>query len=281
MPVCPPCCVWGAKAITEAAKEIGVNVKRAGGKAGVSTRRKMLVLLVALPLVFLAYGLVGWLRWWPLGVDSSVYRAGAVLFLHGHSPYDVTDLGYLHLSFTYPPAAALLFAPLAALPVQLTWAVMASASALALALVIRIAIAAVPYWRFPTDRSTLLLTLAMLCLMPVWRTIGLGQVNILLMAMVAVDVLAITARGSRWGGLLTGVAAAVKLVPLVFVAHLLLTGKRAAAGLALAVFAGLQGLALVIAPQDSPTGRPTSSRPTGSARRSLRPTSRSTGLWLG
>jgi alpha-1,2-mannosyltransferase len=209
------------------------------------------VLLVALPLVFLGYGLVGWLRGWPLGVDSSVYRAGSVLLLHGHSPYDVGDLGYLHLSFTYPPAAALLFTPLAALPVQLAWAVMASASVLALALVIRLAVAAVPYWRFPVGWSTLLLTVAMLCLMPVWRTIGLGQVNVLLMAMVAVDVLAVAARGSRWGGLLVGAAAAVKLVPLIFIPHLFFTGKRAAAARALAVFAGLQGLTLLIAPQDS------------------------------
>ena len=208
-------------------------------------------LLVALLLVFLGYGLAGWSRGWALGVDSSVYRAGAMLLLHGHSPYDVSGLGYLHLSFTYPPAAALLFTPLAVLPAQLAWAVIASASALALALVIRVAIAAVPYWRFPAVWSTLLLTVAMLCLVPVWRTIGLGQVNILLMAMAAVDVLAVTTRRSRWGGLLVGIAAAVKLVPLVFIPHLFLTGKRAAAARALAVFAGLQGLTLAIAPQDS------------------------------
>jgi alpha-1,2-mannosyltransferase len=160
-----------------AESEIGVDVKRASEMPGVSARRILLVLLVAVPLVFLAYGLVAWLRGWSLGVDSSVYRAGAVLFLHGHSLYDVNDLGYLHLSFTYPPAAALLFTPLAALPAQLAGAVMASASVLALALVIRIAVAAVPYWRFPAAWSTLLLTMAMLCLVPVWRTIGLGQVN--------------------------------------------------------------------------------------------------------
>ena len=207
--------------------------------------------LVALPLVFLGYGLAGWLRGWALGADSSVYRAGAALLLHGHSPYVVSDLGYLHLSFTYPPAAALLFTPLAALPAQLAWAVMAAASALARARAIPGAMAAVPYWRFPAVWSTPLLTAAMLCLVPVWRTIALGQVNVLLMAMVTVDVLAITARGSRWGGLLTGVAAAVKLVPLIFIPHLLLTGKRTAAARALAVFAGLQGLTLAIAPRDS------------------------------
>jgi alpha-1,2-mannosyltransferase len=218
---------------------------------GMAARPGMLVLLAALPAVFLGYGLTGWLRGWGLGVDSSVYRAGAALLLHGRSLYDVSDLGYLHLSFTYPPAAALLFTPLAALPAQLAWAVMASASVLALALVIRVAVAAVPHWRFPVAWSTLLLTVAMLCLVPVWRTIGLGQVNVLLMAMVAVDVLAVTARRSRWGGLLIGVAAAVKLVPLIFIPHLILTGKRAAAARALALFAGLQGLTLVIAPKDS------------------------------
>ena len=71
----------------------------------------MPALLVALPLVFFGYGLAGWLHGWALGADSSVYRAGALLLLHGHSPYGVSDLGYLHLSFTYPPAAALLFTP--------------------------------------------------------------------------------------------------------------------------------------------------------------------------
>jgi alpha-1,2-mannosyltransferase len=122
---------------------------------------------------------------------------------------------------------------------------------LALALVIRVAVAAVPYWRFPAGRSALLLTGVTLCLLPVYHTVGLGQVNLLLMAMVTVDVLVVTARGSRWGGLLTGIAAAVFLVPLIFIPHLFLTGKRIAAARALAVFAGLQGLALAIAPQDS------------------------------
>ncbi len=229
---------------------IGVDSEGRSEVTGTSTPRMMRTLLVAVPLMFLAYGLVGWLRGWPLGVDSSVYRAGAVLFVHGHSLYDVNDLGYLHLSFTYPPAAALLFTPLVTLPTQLAWAVMASANFLALVLVIRIAVAAVPYWRFPVAWSTVPLAVTMLCLVPVWRTIGLGQVNLLLMAMVVSDVLVVTARGSRWGGFLTGIAAAVKLVPLIFIVHLLLTGKRAAAARGLAVFAGLQGLALVIRPQD-------------------------------
>ena len=214
---------------------------------GIRIRR---TLLFAVLPVMLTVGLAAWLHGWPLGVDSSVYHAGAALFLHGRSPYDVSDLGYLHQSFTDPPAAALLFAPLGVLPAQLAWAVMASASVLALTLVIRVAVARVPYWRFPAGWSVLLLTGAMLCLLPVDHTIGLGQVNLLLMAMVTVDALVVALRGSRWGGLLTGIAAAVFLVPLIFVPHLFLTGKRAAAAQAFALFAGLQALALIIAPQD-------------------------------
>jgi alpha-1,2-mannosyltransferase len=215
------------------------------------TPRAVFVPVVVAALALLVYGLVGWARGWPLGVDSSVYRAGAVLLIHGRSPYQANDLGYLHLHFTYPPSAALLFAPLAAVPAQLAWAFIAAASVLALAVVIRLAVAAVPYWRFPAAGSTVALTVALLCLVPVWRTIALGQVNILLMAMVTLDVLAVTARGSRWGGLLTGVAAAVKLVPLIFIPYLFLTGKRAAAVRALAVFAGLQALTLAVAPRDA------------------------------
>jgi alpha-1,2-mannosyltransferase len=214
---------------------------------GICIRR---MLLLSVPAVLFTVGLAAWLHGWPLGVDSSVYHAGAVLFTRGRSPYDVGDLGYLHLSFTYPPAAALLFAPLAFLPAQLAWAVMASASVLALVLVIRVAIARVPYWRFPAGWSALLLTGATAGLLPVAHTVGLGQVNLLVMAMVIVDVLVVAVRGSRWGGLLTGIAAAMFLVPLIFVPHLFLTGKRPAAARALALFAGLQGLALVIAPQD-------------------------------
>ncbi|MGH3205189.1 MAG: glycosyltransferase family 87 protein [Streptosporangiaceae bacterium] len=211
---------------------------------GVYIRR---MLLLAVASVLLTYGLAGWCRGWALGVDSSVYRAAAVLFLHGHSPYAVNDLGYLRLSFTYPPAAALLLAPLAFLPAQLAWAVMASASVLALALAIRVSVARAPYWRFPAGWSALVLTGAMLCLLPVWRTVGLGQVNIFLMAMVTVDVLVVTVRRSPWGGLLTGVAATVILVPLIFIPHLFLTGKRAAAARALAAFAGVWVAPAVVA----------------------------------
>jgi alpha-1,2-mannosyltransferase len=65
-------------------------------------------------------------------------------------------------------------------------------------------------------------------------------------------------------------------VPLLFV-----TGKRAAAARALAVFAGLQVLALVIAPRDSAYWTSCVFKTDRSARRSSRTTSRSTASWRG
>ena len=65
-------------------------------------------------------------------------------------------------------------------------------------------------------RTAVVLSVVAMGIEPVWRTIFLGQINLVLMALVVVDVLVL--RGRRYGGILTGVAAAVKLTPLVFLA---------------------------------------------------------------
>ncbi|GAA1312847.1 glycosyltransferase 87 family protein [Saccharothrix xinjiangensis] len=185
--------------------------------------------------------------WWvadlPVGVDSAVYRSGARAVLRGEPLYErlaATPDWSPDLPFAYPPFAALLFLPAAGLPTQLVWGLFGVLTALALGLVVRLT--------GPRPGVWWLLPLTAV-LEPVWRTVGLGQVNVLLMALVVVDVLAL--RGSRWSGVLIGVAAAVKLTPLVFVGHLLLTGRRADALRAVGAFAaaGLAGFALL--PGDS------------------------------
>jgi alpha-1,2-mannosyltransferase len=182
--------------------------------------------------------------WWilgsPLGVDSAVYRAGALALLRGQSLYaPLTALPDWSpdLPFAYPPIAAVVFLPLAALPLQLAWGVLAAGTMLALRTSVRLA--GGPWWVLPV----------LLCLEPVWRTVGLGQVNVLLMALVLADVLAL--RGSRLSGVLIGVAAAVKLTPLIFVAHLFLTGRRRDAVRALAAFACLAVAGFVLLPGDA------------------------------
>ncbi|QWF83074.1 glycosyltransferase 87 family protein [Amycolatopsis sp. CA-230715] len=184
--------------------------------------------------------------WWlldrPLGVDSAVYRAAGSAVLHGEPLYGhLTALpGWAQdLPFTYPPFAALLFTVGTVLPWQLWWGVLAVAAPPAVFLVLR---------AFRARRSLVLL-LGACCLQPVWQSVGLGQLNLVLMALVVLDVLVL--RGSRYCGIAIGLAAAIKLIPLVFIVHLLVTGRRADAMRALATFAGASALALLVLPGDT------------------------------
>ncbi|MFD2397206.1 glycosyltransferase 87 family protein [Prauserella oleivorans] len=224
-------------------------------------RPRSVALLLLLPTLAVLGGIAGWLLDWKLGVDSAVYRAGALTLLHGEPLYEGNTLGpepwWALLPFTYPPTAALLFVPLAVLPVQVAWGVVAAVSFLAMALVIRVAIGALPRptgalprWASPA-RTTLIFAVLFFALEPVWRTVFLGQINLILMALVVVDVLVVCARGSRWGGVLVGIAAAVKLTPLIFIPHLFFTGRRMDAIRALLTFFAMQALMFVLIPHDA------------------------------
>lgn len=184
-----------------------------------------------------------WLNGIPLGVDSAVYRAGALAVLRGQPLYDpllaLDPKSALELPFTYPPSAALLFLPLAALPPQLVWLLLGVGSVLALWSVLR---------RFSGTTPLLLLCLLPV-LQPVWRLISLGQVNALLMVMVVADALPVRSR--RYGGVLIGLAAAVKLTPLIFIPYLFLTGRRADGWRALATFLGASAVGALVLPGDS------------------------------
>jgi len=204
----------------------------AGGLAGVA--------VVAVALL--------WWRWgWPLGIDSAVYRSGALAVVDGQDLYGrlaATPEWSPDLPFAYPPTAALLFLPLAVLPAQLAWGAMALSTVAGLVVVVRLVHA-----HSPSAARSAPPLLLLLALEPVWRTLGLGQVNVVLMALVFVDVLVL--RGSRCGGVLVGLAAAIKLTPLIFVLHLLVTRRRADALRALGAFAGLGGVAFAVLPGDT------------------------------
>jgi len=205
---------------------------------------------IVLAALLVAIAMVCWQLGWPVGVDSGVYRAGALAVLHGNPLYG--SLRFLPstsggLPFTYPPVAALVFLPLAALPPQVGWGLLATLSLLGLGFVLHASIGdsarALPRWLLPA------LGIGVLALEPVWRGLALGQVNVLLMALVVVDVLVLPRTGRR--GALVGLAAAIKLTPLVFVLHLLVTGRRADAARAMGTFVGLNAVCAALLPADT------------------------------
>ena len=188
---------------------------------------------------------------WPqahlLLIDLQVYRAGGQAVLHGTPLYDGGIL--LDLPFVYPPSAALVFAPLAAVPLPVLKAVWTVAGVALVVVVVRRSAATL---RWAPDRATTALLVAVvLALDPVRTTFYLGQINVVLLALVLTD---LTGRPEgRLRGVGVGLAAALKLTPLVFVAYLLLTGRRRAAGTAVATFAAAAGLGFLLAPRDSVT----------------------------
>jgi alpha-1,2-mannosyltransferase len=135
--------------------------------------------------------------------------------------------------FTYPPFAAVLFTPLAAGPalaVRLAWE-LASAAAFGWACVLTLRLAGY----LPT-RTTVLATVAAGNLLePVYHTLYLGQVNLFLLALVVADMWRV-ARG-RPAGIGIGLAAAIKLVPGIFIILLVLTRRSRDAITAAVTFA--------------------------------------------
>jgi alpha-1,2-mannosyltransferase len=219
----------------------------------------MWVVLIV-PLGFLLTGVIVSLIHGRMGVDSAVYRAGGVALLTGEPLYDKMTLlaepWWAQLPFTYPPTGALVFIPLAAVPTTIAWGLLSMISVLSMSVVIRVVLEKVPNrpsWLSPT-KATVWFSLLMLGMEPVWRTLFLGQINLILMVMVVLDVLVICGAGGKvgkWGGVLVGIAAAVKLTPLIFVAHLVLVGRRNDAIRAFATFLALQGLMFVISARDA------------------------------
>jgi alpha-1,2-mannosyltransferase len=186
---------------------------------------------------------------WPdahlLMIDLQVYRAGGEAVLHGSPLYDGGVL--LDLPFVYPPFAALLFVPLTVLPLpvlKFLWTVVGVAL-----VVVVVRRSAATVGRELTPAVTTLLVAVLLVLDPIRTTFYLGQINVVLLAVVLADLTGRPERRLRGVGV--GVAAALKLTPLLFVVYLLLTGRRRAAATAVATFAAAVGFGFLLDPADS------------------------------
>ena len=179
--------------------------------------------------------------------DLFVYQYGGQAVLDGLAVYE-SDAPVNGLPFTYPPFAAVLMVPLAPLPAWLAAALWTGASMGALAAAVVLVRRAIgrpaPGW------LVALVTGGALALEPVWQNLTFGQVNAFLMLAVLVDLVGL---GRRWSGVLIGIAAGVKLTPLVFVVLLVLVGRRTAAGRAVLVFAGTVAVGFLAMPGSSAT----------------------------
>ena len=187
----------------------------------------------------------------PYHIDLDVYRIGGQAWLHGEDLYGhlpATSAG-ARLPFTYPPVAAFLLAPFSLVPMAVAATVLTFATIVLLAVALRVFLrrltgpAAGSWWAIAW------LLPAGLLLEPVRDTLGFGQVNVVLMALVSLDCLAETPRWPR--GALVGLAAAVKLTPAAFVLFFLVRRDLRAAGTVACSFAAVAALGFAVAWHDS------------------------------
>jgi len=181
-------------------------------------------------------------------VDLEVYkRAGRDLW-GGRPLYsDATD----RLVFTYPPFAALvglLTAPFGRATGNLVWTVLQTAL---LALIVRLSFRSVLERLGRGLAAVTVGAIVGLALLthPLIENVFFGQVNVLVAALVMIDL--VGRRGGRREGVATGIAAAIKLTPLIFVAHLVACRRLDAARRALVTFLVASAFAAALAPASS------------------------------
>ncbi|WP_223207821.1 glycosyltransferase family 87 protein [Actinopolyspora erythraea] len=194
-----------------------------------NTRRGNSRRILSLGIIVLSVAALGWEFWtwisnqdlWP---DHSVYRWAVNAWTHGWDlmPSETPVRNGEPLPWVYPPFAVLPLAPLAVLPLKVDIALLYALNALALSttfyLVLRRTWPGVePLLCFALSVALVRLSLF---LEPVFGCFAQGQINILLMGLVVADCLT---RHPHWPrGMLVGIAAAIKLVPGVFVLFFLL-----------------------------------------------------------
>jgi alpha-1,2-mannosyltransferase len=209
--------------------------------------------LVSLALA-VAYGLYIALRTYE--VDLGVYlRLGGKYVFTSHLYSFV--LPNTSLPFTYPPFAALLFAPwqrafTSVGLVQAVWT-MGNLAALIGVLVLSVRLVKPSLDRVATWRLALALSLPAVLINPVLITIGFGQVNLFVTFLVMWDLLSDRRIGKRQMplGVATGLAAAVKLTPLLFVPYLVLTRRFRGALTSLLTFGACELMSFAVSPTSS------------------------------
>ncbi len=194
---------------------------------------------------------------WIDPVDLRVYTNGGLIVRH------VTPLYQSHLSaplygravggqlkFTYPPFAAMVFTILSLPSFSLLAKIAIVANIAALLGTVWMTFGGLGYRRGSARvGATLLVAAALFWTEPVQRTLWLGQVELVLLALIVWDQCQPDRRW--WKGAGIGIAAGIKLVPLIFIPYLLLTRRFRQAAVASGAFAATVLLGFAAAPRDS------------------------------
>ena len=193
-------------------------------------RVALLLVGVAALVVYVLPGLPAPAAHWPLW-DVRVYWWGGRQAVAGGGTLYAPGAPF---SFTYPPFAALLFAMFASVPIGVLKAALTAGNVVGLVVLSGLSLRAAGV-RLRAESVFAVSAIALLT-WPVAYTLHLGEVNLILAALIGADVLR-RHDGGWWQGIGTGLAAGIKLTPLIFVVYLAVTGRVRAALTAVGVFA--------------------------------------------
>jgi alpha-1,2-mannosyltransferase len=182
------------------------------------------------------------------GFDLNVYLMGGELAKDNRSRLYTWQL-QPGIQFTYTPFAALLFALITGVRFRVLLDVLAAVSIAATAATVWIAFRELGWRGMARTGATLLVAGVALWLEPVQRTLFLGQIELVLMALIVWDLCQPDRRW--WKGAGTGIAAGIKLVPLLFIAYLLVTRRFRQAAVATAAFAVTVVVGFAVLPHES------------------------------
>ncbi|HSO89686.1 MAG TPA: glycosyltransferase 87 family protein [Arthrobacter sp.] len=195
------------------------------------------------------------------GLDLRVYWAAAREFISGGELYapGLPGTPYGGMAFTYPPFAAAVLSPMALLPVQAALVLQALSNLVIAAIIgtvvtqylVHRSVARTPGGPAQFLIASLFITGLFLLLGPWRNSLGVGQINPLLMVLILLDLLGSTRRhpnGFVPRGVLTGIAAGLKLTPLVFLLYFVVRGDFKSAARMAATFVATVGLMALLAP---------------------------------
>jgi alpha-1,2-mannosyltransferase len=181
-------------------------------------------------------------------LDLAVYREGALAVLDGDRLYEAKLVGVM--DYTYAPASVILFMPFAAMSLEIARIVWMTGIFVALYFCITLSFKSLGYQINSSVRAlSVALVLVSALMEPVRTTMWYGQINVFLMLLILWDLL--QGKHSRIRGLGVGIAAGIKLTPLIFVLYLIINRNWRAVWMACAAFAGTIVVGFVVMPRDS------------------------------
>jgi alpha-1,2-mannosyltransferase len=216
------------------------------------TRRRPVAWLMAAGVLFLlavagyAFLVHAYPQYWTQ-IDTSVYRGGGTAVRNQPAMLYALELGPAKLPFTYPPFAALLFAAGSGASFA-TWQVVLAVLTIGLLPVVAYLSLGLAGRPPGLARAAAALAIAAvgLWLEPVATTLFFGQINLVLLALVVGDLGLPDHISGKGIGI--GLAAGIKLTPLIFLPYLLFTRRVRAAAVSALTFAVTVGRGFVLLP---------------------------------